>query len=83
MLEIFLKAAKEAIEFDNHFHLHGIPNRYLNKEFTYNGNIYELKGYNRRAKRYPIIYLKNGESYKCSIKCIQNILKDVFPQLFI
>jgi hypothetical protein len=75
--------SKEAINFQSMEHKHGIPKDALNQEFEHAGDTFKITGYNPRAHRYPITYLKNGKAYKCGKDYMYEIVKMSLPSVML
>ncbi len=55
----------------------------LNEPMEYQGSTHVITGYNTRAKRYPIEYTKDGQSYKCSEQFMKKFVKETRPEFFL
>ena len=55
----------------------------LNEPFVYKGDKIIIKGYNTRARSYPIEYTKGTKNYKCSVEHMKRMVKENRPELFL
>jgi len=61
----------------------GLKADVLNEPFTFKGDTIVIKGYNTRARAYPIEYTKNGRNYKCSVSYMKDMVIENRPELFL
>jgi hypothetical protein len=55
-------------------HLNSMIGRYnLNSKVKHKGQIYELVGYKSRNRKYPFIYSKGGQNFKCDMTQVEII----------
>jgi len=74
---------KEAQELKNRLPRMGLRADVLNEPFVYKGDKIIIKGYNTRARRYPIEYTIGTKNYKCSVEYMKKMVKDNRPELFL
>ena len=74
---------KEAKEFLERAESFGLTKDVLNEKCNYLGDVYEVTGYNTRAKRYPITFTKNGNRMKCGISFMKTFVRAERPELFL
>lgn len=72
---------KEASAYLKYIAGNKLPESALFYEFSDSKSKYKIIGYSTRAKKYPIIYKKDGKSYKCTIEYMANMLKKLAPEL--
>ena len=73
----------EAQRFLDSAHEWGISKDVLNEPCMYNGKEYRAIGYNKRAKKYPVIILENGKKMKCTVNFMLEFVRSERPELFL
>ena len=73
----------EAQRFLDRAHEWGLSKDVLNEPCKYNGKEYRVIGYNKRAKRYPILMLENGKKMKCTVDFMLEFVRAERPELFL
>lgn len=78
-----IKQTTESANFIHYQSIHRIPIEALNYSFTHNRDTISITGYSTRSSKYPIQYLLNGSSYKCSTKHMLDILRHSAPEILL
>ena len=73
-------STKESREFIDRAESIGFRSDILNEKLNYEGSEIVILGYNTRAKRYPIIFSKDGKMFNSDIGHIFSIVKKVKPE---
>ena len=77
------KLTKEAQELKRRLPQMGLREDVLNEPFIFKGETIIIKGYNTRARSYPIEYTKGSKNYKCTVDHMKTLIRDNRPELFL
>ena len=61
----------------------GLSADVLGEKLMFRGDECIVLGYNKRAKRYPIEYTKNGRNFKCGVEHLKAMVKPSRPEFFL
>ena len=78
-----LSLTKEALAFIANATSFGLNKSVLGEKLVHLGETYVITGYNSRSSKYPILYDKNGKSYKCSVDRMKQFVKSSRPEFFL
>ena len=61
----------------------GMKPEVFNEPFMFKHSKIRIKGYNTRARKYPVEYTKDGENYKCSVDFMKQMVLEAHPEYFL
>jgi len=61
----------------------GLREEVFNEPIEFKGNIIRLVGYSMAAKKYPILFLKDGKKMKCGVEFARTMVREQHPEYFL